>query len=106
MPLKLPRLHKPVELDREGPSIPWLTNLTPLTQSTLGAASPLALDDQEHRIGIGSLLQRLTKFGLVEEFRNVGQSMKMLLELALRHQKEHDQIDGLIVQRIEVHAFF
>ena len=30
--------------------------------------------------------------------------MKMLLKLSLRHKEEHDQIDRLIVQRVEIDA--
>ena len=40
----------------------------------------------------------------MEEFGDVGQRMKMLLELALGHQEEHDEVDGLIVQGVEIDA--
>ena len=43
---------------------------------------------------------------VVQKFGDIGESMKMFLKLALRNQKEHDEIHGLIVERVEVDSFF
>src|ERR1035441_4015917 len=65
---------------------------------------PLAPDDLQHGVGVGRLLQGLAKFGFVEELGDIGQGVKVLLKLTLRHEEEHDQLDRLIVQGIEVDA--
>ena len=66
----------------------------------------MSLDDFHHRIGVGRRFKRLTKIFVVKEFCDVGQCVKMFLKLALRNEKEHDEIDGLIVERVEVDSFF
>ena len=40
----------------------------------------------------------------MKQLGDIGQGMKMLLKLTLWHQKQHDQVDGLIVQRIKIDA--
>src|SRR5258708_33818204 len=57
-----------------------------------------------HGLGIGGGLEGLAEFLLVTHFCNLGQSVKMLLKLALRHKEEHHEIDGLVVQGIEVNS--
>lgn len=41
----------------------------------------------------------------MQELGNVGQGVKMLLELTLGHKKQHDEIDGLIIQGIKINPF-
>src|SRR5688572_21622170 len=41
----------------------------------------------------------------MEQFGDLGKSMKVLLELPLRHQKQHDQCDRLVVKRVKIDAF-
>ena len=72
----------------------------------LALRTPLPANNLEHALCIGSLFQGLAKFGFVQQLGNIGEGMQMLLELALWHQKEHDQVDGLIIQRIEADSFF
>ena len=52
--------------------------------------------------GVGGLFEFLAKFLDVKKLGDVGQGVKMFLELALRHQEKHDQIDRLIVQRVKI----
>ena len=66
---------------------------------------PMLLDDREHGFAVGRLFQGLAKIGAVEEFGDVGERVEVFLELALRHEEEHDEIDRLIVQGVKVHAF-
>ena len=66
----------------------------------------MLLDDFEHGLGIGRLFQGLAKIGPMEELGNIGQGVKMLLKLALRHKEQHDQLHRLVVERIEVDAGF
>ena len=65
---------------------------------------PRLADDLEHGVGIGGLFEGLAEFGFVQQLGDVGQGVEVLLELALRHQEEHDQVDRLVVQGVEVHA--
>jgi len=60
-------------------------------------------DDREHAFGVGGGFERLAEFGLVQQLRDVGERVEMLLKLSLRHQEEHDQVHRLVVQRVEVH---
>ena len=62
----------------------------------------ILLDNFVHGGGIGGLLKLLSKFLDVKKLGDIGQGVEMFLELALRHQEEHDQIDGLIIQRVKV----
>ena len=66
---------------------------------------PVFPDDVKHRLGVRRLFERLSEIGLVEKFGDVGQRVKVLLKLALRHQEQHDELYRLIVERIEAHAF-
>src|SRR5579884_1031188 len=61
---------------------------------------PVFLDDLEHGACIGGFLERLAKFFFVQQLRDVRQRVQMLLELALRHEEQHDQVHRLIVQRL------
>src|SRR5215472_11588110 len=63
------------------------------------------LDDIEHRLGVRGLFERLAEIGFVEELGNVGERVKMLLKLTLRHEEQHDELDRLVVERIEVDPF-
>ena len=40
----------------------------------------------------------------MKELGNIGQRVEMFLELALRDEEEHHQVDGLIVQGVEIDA--
>jgi len=51
------------------------------------------------------LFEFLAKFFDVKQLGDVGQGVKVFLKLALRHKEEHDQIDGLVVERVEIDAF-
>lgn len=62
------------------------------------------LDDPEHRLRVAGFFQGLAEFLFVKELCDVGQSVEMLLELPLRDKKEHDEIDRLVVEGIEVDA--
>ncbi len=62
------------------------------------------LDDLHHSIGIRRLFEGLTKFFVVKELGDVGEGVEMFLKLTLRNEKEHDEVDRLIIERIEVHT--
>jgi hypothetical protein len=64
----------------------------------------LIADYLEHGFGVGGLLERLAEFGAMQQFGDIGEGMEMFLELALRDEEEHDQVNGLIVERVEVDA--
>jgi hypothetical protein len=66
---------------------------------------PEFADDAEHGFGVRGFFEGLAKFHFVQELGYVGQGMEMFLKLSLRYQEEHDELDGLIVQRVEVDAF-
>ena len=66
---------------------------------------PMLPDDFQHGFAVRGLFEGGAKFGFVEEFGDVRQSVKMFLKLTLRHEKQHDEIHGLIVERIEINAF-
>ena len=59
----------------------------------------------QHGLGVRRLFEGLAEFRFVQQLGDIGQGVEMLLELALRHQEEHDQVDRLVVQGIEVDAF-
>jgi hypothetical protein len=40
-----------------------------------------------------------------EQLGEIGQRVQMLLELALRHEEQHHQIDRFAVQRVELNSF-
>jgi len=67
---------------------------------------PLIPDDLEHGGGVGRLFEGLTKFSAVEEFGDIGESVEVFLELALGNEEKHDEIDRLVVEGIEIDAFF
>ena len=56
----------------------------------------------EHGIGVGSLFEGLAEIGFVQKLGNIRERVEMFLELPLWHQKQHDEIYRLIVQRIEI----
>ena len=62
-------------------------------------------DDLEHGLGVGGLFQGLAKIRAMQEFGDVGQGVEMLLKLALRDEKQHDEINRLVVERVEIDAF-
>ncbi len=64
----------------------------------------LALDDGVHGGGIGGVFQGLAQFFTVEEFGDIGEGMEVFLELALGDEEEHDEVDGLVVEGVEVSA--
>lgn len=64
------------------------------------------LDDVVHGLRIRRIFKRLPKFLFVEEFGNFGEGVEVLLELALRNQEKHNQIDWLVIESIEVDSFF
>ena len=55
-------------------------------------------DDLEHRIRIRRVFERLTEFGFVQKFGDVGESMEMFLKLTLGNEKKHDEVDRLVVE--------
>lgn len=63
-------------------------------------------DDAHHGCGIGSLFESVAKFLIVKKLGDIGEGMEMLLELALGNEKEHDEIDRLIIERIKIDALF
>src|SRR3954469_11228460 len=65
---------------------------------------PLIADDLEHGGGVGCLFEGLAEFGTVKELGDIGKSVKVLLKLALRHEEEHDKINRLVVERVEIDA--
>ena len=66
---------------------------------------PVFADDVEHGVGVGGFFEGLAEFGPVQQFRDVGERVEMFLKLALRHEEEHDELDGLVVERVEIDAF-
>ena len=66
--------------------------------------SALIADDLQHFIRVRSLFEGLAKFCPVQQLGDIGQGVKMFLELALRHQEQHDEVDRLIVQCVKVDA--
>ncbi len=62
----------------------------------------MRFDDFDHGLGVRSLLERLAEFFIMEQLGNIGQGVKVLLELPLGDQKKHDQIDRLIIQRVKI----
>jgi hypothetical protein len=48
------------------------------------------LDDPHHCGGVRSGFEGLAKFFVVQKFCDVGQRVKMFLELALGHEEQHD----------------
>src|SRR5258706_895066 len=61
-------------------------------------------DHPVHFFGVVGLLQGLPKLLFVQKLRDVGESVQVLLKLALRNEEQHHEIDRLIVEGIEVHA--
>lgn len=74
---------------------------SPIRASVLSARRGL-LDNPKHLVRAVGLLERLAEFFFVKELGDIGQRVEMLLELTLRHEEEHDQVDWLIVQGIEI----
>ncbi len=64
----------------------------------------LLADDLEHGLGVRRLLESLAEIGFVKEFGNIGEGMQVLLKLALRHEEQYNQVDRLVIQRVELHA--
>lgn len=67
-----------------------------------GLLSSGVLDDPVHFFRVFGLFQGLAELLFVKELGDVCEGVQMFLELSLRDEKEHDQIDGLIVQGVEV----
>jgi hypothetical protein len=65
----------------------------------------MILDGFHHGFGVGCLLESLPEFCLVKELGDIGQGVKVFLELSLRDEKEHDERDGLVIEGVEVDAF-
>ena len=61
-------------------------------------------DDLLNGGSVFSVIQRISEFAVVEQLSDIGQRMKMLLKLTLRHEKQHHQIHWLIVQRLKIYA--
>ncbi len=66
---------------------------------------PLIFDGLQHRFGVGSLFESLTKFGFVKNLGDVGERVEMFLELTLGNEEKHDEIYRLIIERVEVDSF-
>ena len=62
-------------------------------------------DDGEHGVGVGRFFERFAEISLVQKFGDVGERVEMFLKLTLRDEKEHDELHGLIVERIKINAF-
>ena len=71
-------------------------------QDALFSLLPMLLDDFKHGFGVGGLFEGLTKFGFMQELRDICQRVEMFLELTLRNEEEHDEIHRLIVERVEI----
>ena len=52
-----------------------------------------------------TVLQSIAEILLMEQLGEIGQRVQMLLKLALRHQKQHHQIDWFAVQRVKLNSF-
>ena len=63
------------------------------------------LDDLDHRVGVGRLFERDPEIFIVKTLGDIGEGVEMFLELALRNQKQHHQMNGLIIECVEIHAF-
>ena len=72
---------------------------------TTSETKSVLADYFEHGFGVGGLLEGGAKFGFVQELGDVRQRVEMFLKLALRHEEQHDEVHGLIVERIEINAF-
>ena len=79
--------------------------VTPIVES-VGLLLPLLFDGAQHRFGVGSLFEGLTEFCFVKNLGDVGERVEMFLKLTLGNEEKHDEIDRLIVERVEVDPFF
>ena len=61
------------------------------------------LDGGTHGRCVGGGFESRAEFLSMEQFCNSGQGVQVLLKLALGNEKKHDERDGLVVQRVEVH---
>ena len=59
-------------------------------------------NDRHHRLGGGSAFEGLQKIVATEHLGDARQGVKVPLELALRNQEQGHQMNGLIVQSVEV----
>ena len=78
--------------------------VTPIVES-VGLLLPLLFDGAQHRFGVGSLFEGLTEFCFVKNLGDVGERVEMFLKLTLGNEEKHDEIYGLIVERVEVDTF-
>src|SRR5207302_4164324 len=77
------------------------------TPSALARLFPsLITDNSQHHFGISGLLEGLAKLGPVQQLGDIGQRVQVLLELALRDQKKHHQIHGLIIEGVKTDSLF
>jgi len=59
-------------------------------------------EDGEHFLGGPGVLQLLAAFLVAEETGECGKRLEVALELALRREEEHAELNGLVVQRLEI----
>ena len=59
-------------------------------------------DDLEHGLGVGGVFERLAEFSLVQKLGDVGERVEVFLKLALGNEEKHDEVDRLVVERIEL----
>jgi hypothetical protein len=64
----------------------------------------VVLDELENGGCIRGLLEGLANVGVLEEFRDAGHGMQVLLELALRHEEKDHEVDRPAVERVESDA--
>ena len=70
----------------------------------LSLLAPIFLDDFVHGRGIGGFFERLAKFFFVKQLGDAGEGVEVFLELALGNEEKHDEVDGLVVEGVEIHA--
>ena len=61
-------------------------------------------DDGEHGVGVGGFFEVFAEIGLVQKLGDVGERVEMLLKLTLGNEEDHDELDRLVIERVEVHA--
>ena len=61
------------------------------------------LDDGAiHGFGVRGLFERFAKIFFMERFGDAGEGVEVFLELSLRHEEEHGEVDRLIIERFEI----
>src|SRR5690606_4375304 len=83
-------------------SAPWTRAVTCASASELRV---LFLDRAEHLVARLGLEQPLAEGGIAKEAGDAGQRLQVLAARVLRHDEQEEQVGGLPVDRLEVHAF-